>query len=368
MRLSKNVRRLSRLRKLLDVSPARPAATSRLGELGPFSPNPGNLEGRCHVPEGLETGAPLVVVLHGCTQDAAGYDTGSGWSQLADRHGFALLYPEQSRTNNFNLCFNWYQPGDVKRGKGEAGSIMAMIDRMIDAHGIDPERVHITGLSAGGAMAAAMLAAYPDRFAAGAIIAGLPAGAADTLAEALSEMSGPEPVADATLGDAVRKASRHRGPWPRVSVWHGSADRLVVPANGAANVRQWLDVHRLGDRPAQTERVDGHVRRRWTSDEGLVAVEEYVVAGMGHGTPLKPGAAEGEAGTAGAHMLDVGLSSTDRIAEFFGVAGTRRQAAGPRAAATAAKPEIAAPPPAPPAANDVQAVIERALREAGLMR
>ena len=87
------------------------------GRLAPldFAPNPGALDALCHVPEGLADGAPLVVVLHGCTQNAAVYDRGSGWSALADRHGFALLYPQQRRANNSNLCFNWYSPADARR-------------------------------------------------------------------------------------------------------------------------------------------------------------------------------------------------------------------------------------------------------------
>src|SRR5687768_851948 len=74
--------------------------------------NPGNLLGHSYVPEGFEGPLPLVVVLHGCTQDAAGYDRGSGWSRLAARHGFALLFPEQQRANNLALCFNWFTAGD----------------------------------------------------------------------------------------------------------------------------------------------------------------------------------------------------------------------------------------------------------------
>ncbi|HST36706.1 MAG TPA: PHB depolymerase family esterase, partial [Allosphingosinicella sp.] len=311
-----------------------------------------------YLPKQLQPGAPLVVVLHGCTQNAAVYDHGSGWSQLADRHGFALLFPEQQRANNMNLCFNWYQPEDARRGGGEAESIRAMIGRMVDLHGIDPRRVYVTGLSAGGAMASVMLAAYPEVFSAGAIIAGLPFGAAENLGEALGAMSAPGQASDAALGKAVRAASSHRGPWPRVSVWHGEADRLVVPENGQAIVRQWRDLHELPVRPNRVETVDGYPHRVWTDPSGHVLVEDYVVTGMAHGTPLSPGTGEGQLGQAGAHMLDVGLSSTDRIAAFFGIA--------PEPAARAEPSRSDAEQPAP--ANDVQDVIENALRAAGLMR
>ena len=338
-------------------------AVDRLGNLAPLRDNPGNLLGRCYLPAGMKAGAALVVVLHGCTQSAAGYDHGAGWSHLADRHGFALLFPEQQRANNMNLCFNWYQPEDAARDRGEARSIRAMIAQMIEAHKLDPARIFMTGLSAGGAMTSVMLAAYPEVFAAGAIIAGLPFGCADTLGEALGAMSQVAGADEAALGEAVRQASPHRGPWPRVSVWHGSADRLVVPANGEAIVRQWRDVHGLPAAPARREQVDGYPRRVWTDAAGKVLVEDYVVTGMAHGTPLRPGREEGESGQAGAHMLDVGLSSTDRIAAFFGLVAQPAARLERRDNRPRPRPEVHAAP-----ANDVQSIIENALKAAGLIR
>lgn len=92
------------------------AIASRLTEWAGFGSNPGALRAYRYRPEGLEPGAPLVVVLHGCTQSAAAYDLGSGWSRLADRHGFALLFPEQQRANNANLCFNCFRPFELEAG------------------------------------------------------------------------------------------------------------------------------------------------------------------------------------------------------------------------------------------------------------
>ena len=83
------------------------------------------------MPPSLAASAALVVVLHGCTQDASGYDHGSGWSRLADEQGFVLLYPEQQRGNNANLCFNWFNPGDTQRDAGEALSIRQMVAMMV---------------------------------------------------------------------------------------------------------------------------------------------------------------------------------------------------------------------------------------------
>lgn len=351
-------------------APASPAI-DRLADLPPIRANPGNLAGRYYVPAGLEASAPLVVVLHGCTQNAVVYDHGSGWSRLADRHGFALLFPEQKRDNNPMLCFNWFSGSDNQRGLGEAASIASMIAAMTKAHSIDPARIFVTGLSAGGAMAAAMLATYPELFAGGAIIAGVAYGCASGAAQAFDCMGGRARGNARELGAKVRRASPHQGPWPRIQVWQGSADQLVVPSNADAIALQWTQLHGLDPRPDRADEVAGHSRRSWFGKSGAPLVEQYMITGMAHGIPLDPGTGEGESGQAGAHMLDVGLSSTDRIAAFFGIApeaGEKRAQAEPRAAndrrAAPSQAETARPEPA----GGVQAVIEDALRAAGLMR
>jgi poly(hydroxyalkanoate) depolymerase family esterase len=169
------------------------AGSTRLKKLENIGANPGNLLGWHYVPGTDHVSAPvaLVVVLHGCTQTAAGYDVGSGWSKLADEFGFAVLFPEQSRQNNPNLCFNWFSDSDIERDHGEVRSIREMIGAMISGHSIDPKRVFNTGLSAGGAMANAMLAAYPEVFAGGAVIAGLPYGVASSIPDADSDEAAP---------------------------------------------------------------------------------------------------------------------------------------------------------------------------------
>src|SRR5450756_2796036 len=156
-------------------------AFDHLTEVTGFGSNPGALRMFEYVP--ADPQPALVIVLHGCTQTAASYDFGAGWSTLADRHGFVLLLPEQQRANNANNCFNWFRAGDIKRGQGEAMSIRQMVEKMIVDHGIDRRRVFVTGLSAGGAMTSVMLATYPDVFAAGAIIAGLFEGPATNTQE-----------------------------------------------------------------------------------------------------------------------------------------------------------------------------------------
>ena len=155
--LSDTIIRLSALRTRLQ--PSAPA-TRKLRDLPNFGSNPGALKGKYYLPANCRADAPLVVVLHGCLQTAEGYNAGSGWSQLADENGFALLYPEQQLANNPNRCFNWFQPEDTRTGGGEALSIRQMIERMVLGHSLNRNKVFITGLSAGGAMAAVMLATY----------------------------------------------------------------------------------------------------------------------------------------------------------------------------------------------------------------
>ena len=360
---------LARLKALSDQAAAPlPMASARLRPLGNFGSNPGALDAWCYVPD-TDGPMPLVVVLHGCTQNAALYDKGSGWSALADRHGFALLYPEQRRANNPNTCFSWFQSADSSRDSGEPLSIRQMIDTLVADEAIDPERIYVTGLSAGGAMTSIMLAAYPELFAGGAIIAGLPFGAATTIPEAFERMRGSGHADDAAYSRKVRAASDHRGRWPTVSVWHGSADATVAPVNADAIVGQWRALHGTATAPDRTDVVDGFPRRVWLDADGREAIEEYRITGMGHGTPLDTGGEDG-IGTAIPHMLDVGISSTRHIADRWDLLGTVAKRGTREMARLELPPTPSRPSARRPvrAVSGVQATIEAALRSAGLMR
>jgi feruloyl esterase len=371
--------------KSLQMKPAGDPASTPLRETQAFGSNPGALRMLTYAPPDLAPGSALVVVLHGCTQTAAGYDFGAGWSTLADRYGFALLFPEQQKANNPNGCFNWFLPGDTERDQGEALSIRQMVARAIADHAVDGKRVFVTGLSAGGAMTSVMLATYPDVFAGGGIIAGLPYGAAGNVQQAFESMY-QSPARPARLwGNLVRAASPHAGPWPRVSVWHGSGDATVIPANAAEILKQWTDVHGLPGAPSREETVDGYPRQVWRNSAGEELIESYTITSMAHGTPLAVGNADDQCGAAGAFLLDVGISSSYHIAKFWGLTERPRTAATKVAAPVAlpdgrphgesakevrdephTMPGRASLPDSGP--NNVRAIINRALKAAGLIK
>ena len=360
--------RLKNLAVRPGVLRPRPRPATALAELA-FAPNPGNLRAFASPPQGK--GKPLVVLLHGCGQTAAGYDAGTGWSQLAAERGFAVLAMEQKAANNPGTCFDWFQPDDIRRGEGEVESIAAAIRQMIAAYALDPARVFITGLSAGGAMTAAMLACYPELFAGGAVIAGLPYGAALTVMDALAAMRAAPLQSPREWGDAVRAASSRTDGWPRVSIWHGDADTTVNIDNAKAGAAQWADVRGLALDAAHQEKLGEAVRLNWGD-----ALEVITVPGLSHGVPIDAA----DLGQAAPFILDVGLSSTRHIARFFGLLDTAQPKPRPKPAPVApamepamepALPEIETvlmPHEPPPLEKQIENVILRALKAAGLLR
>jgi poly(hydroxyalkanoate) depolymerase family esterase len=282
---------------VLSAAPATAAV-----QVPNFGSNPGNLTMYRHVPAGLPAGRPVVVALHGCTQNAIGYGTGSGWLRLADQFKFTVVLPEQKSTNNMSKCFNWFERADTTRGQGEAESIAQMVRRALADTGAT--KVYVTGLSAGGAMTAAMLATYPEMFAGGGIVAGLAYRCAANMIEAFSCMYPGKNLSPAQLGDAVRAASPQTGPWPTVSIWQGTADYTVAPSNANELVEQWTNVHGIPATPTSTDIVAGYPHATYGS-----AVETYTITGMGHGQPVDPGTC----GQAGAYLLDVNLCAAGRL-------------------------------------------------------
>jgi poly(hydroxyalkanoate) depolymerase family esterase len=297
----------------------RPHAPSRQGgqpeEIAEFGSNPGRLRMLAYAPQaGAPRNAPLVVVLHGCGQGAASFAHGTGWTALADELGFTLVMPEQSGRNHQGRCFQWFQPAQTARGEGEALSIRQMVATAAERFGADQKRIFVVGLSAGGAMAAALLAAYPDVFAGGAVVAGLPVGAASSTTQALMRMAHPGPQrTPAEWAEQVRGAvpATYGCGWPRISIWHGMADTVVDPGNADLLATQWGAVHGLPAAPS-TDVTEQAVRHRSWRKGGEAVMEQWTVPGMAHGYPI-----DARTGQAGSFILDVDFAATRHIARFW---------------------------------------------------
>lgn len=296
------------------------AARAGIATVPKFGSNPGALRMHVYAPARLRAGRPLIVVLHGCGQDTASFASDAGWLSLAQQFRVALLLPEQVYENNRGRCFNWFRPEDVARGSGEAMSVRQMIRAAVKRYGSDPKRIYIAGFSAGGGMAAAMLAAYPALFAGGGVVAGMPVGAATSSMSALLHMRHADPYRTrAALAGAVRAVTHAhaRKTWPRIQIWQGERDRTVDPANAEALAAQWSELSGFGVMPRTDEVTPGLRRRSWGRPNRPAAVELCTLADVGHGFPVDthtPGCGRG-----GAWVVDAGMSAAQAMASFWGL-------------------------------------------------
>jgi poly(hydroxyalkanoate) depolymerase family esterase len=281
---------------------------------------------------GAETAAPLVCLLHGCTQDPAGFAAATQVAAAADRHGFVAVLPSQERADNQLRCWNWFEPEQQQRGRGEPAAIAGIIGQMMGDTElrIDPRRVFVCGLSSGGAMAAILAATYPDLFAAAAIHSGLAYGSASDVGSAYTVMASgaPDPEAHA------RAAHAAMGPRARAVptfVIHGSADRTVAPINADHVLRQAMATNRLAaaecatldeQHPASVSdgRADGGLTyrsARWRDSRGALVHELLLVDGLGHAwSGGRPG---------GSHTDPRGPDATEAIVRFFAEATEDRR-------------------------------------------
>jgi poly(hydroxyalkanoate) depolymerase family esterase len=236
------------------------------------------------VPPGrAERPRALVVMLHGCTQDPDDFAAGTGMNACALEQDFVVLYPAQSQDANPSRCWNWFKHNHQQRGSGEPALIASMTSAVMKEQGIDPRRVYIAGLSAGGAMATIVAEAYPEIFAAVGVHSGLPRGAASSVPEALSVMNigvaGTGALARARRVDAAPGA-----PVPTI-VFHGDEDRTVHPRNGEQVIAAALGGTAVG--AARVEQGMSHQGRRYTrsthaEEDGRVRAEHWVLHGAGH--------------------------------------------------------------------------------------
>ncbi|HXU26876.1 MAG TPA: PHB depolymerase family esterase [Bacteroidia bacterium] len=284
-----------------------------------FGTNPGNLNMYSYVPTGISGKAPLVVVMHGCTQNAATVAAQSGWSTMADRHKFFVVYPEQKSANNSSTCFNWFLQGDENRNQGEAYSIKQMVDYMKAHYNIDTTQIFATGLSAGACMTNVMLACYPDVFKAGAVMAGTPYKAGSSALYGYT--TAPTPQA---WGDSVKTGyPSYTGTYPKVAVFQGSADPVVSPTNETEIMKQWTNVHganQTADATVSSFNGNPYVTKNiYNDNNGNEVVETYTLTGMGHAIALDTGSCYQQCGATGTYALEVYFSSTFWAAYFFNI-------------------------------------------------
>ncbi|KFC71426.1 PHB depolymerase family esterase [Massilia sp. LC238] len=267
---------------------------------GSFACPEGRRRYKLYVPAGAAEGPrPLVVMLHGCTQNADDFAAGTAMNSIAEEHGCLVLYPEQDRSANHNSCWNWFEPGQQRRGSGEPAILAAMTREILAEHGADPRRVYAAGLSAGGAMASILGAEYPELFAAIGIHSGLAAGTGKDMISGLHAMKHPPSPTPAGQGVPV-------------IVFHGDADHVVNAGNGEAVLRQFSGAQ-AGS--MQRERQDGNAGGRrftrscWRDAQGRRLAEHWLVHGMGHAW------AGGKA--AGSHTDASGPNASSEMLAFF---------------------------------------------------
>lgn len=298
----------------LTLCIAQPASAAVLTPVVITGTNPGNLSMYKYVPAGMPINAPVVVLLHGCTQTAASYDDETGWVKYADLHKFYLVFAEQKLANNANGCFNWFEPGDQTRGSGEALSINQMVDTMKSAHSVDASRIFVSGLSAGGAMAAVMLATYPDVFKAGAVNSGVAYKCATNALSALTCMAGATFRTPAQWGDLARSGYvGYPGVKPDLIVFQGTADTTVTPVNQSQLMQQWTNYRGVSQIPTLVDTVRGYPRSNYNSKVMTVSI-----TGMGHGVAIAPGVVGADqCGTVAPYVLNAGICSTYYTGKFW---------------------------------------------------
>nr|WP_201715739.1 PHB depolymerase family esterase [Rossellomorea arthrocnemi] len=253
---------------------------------------------KLYVPEQYDSSRayPLYVMLHGCTQDASQFSTGTKMNTLADEKGFLVLYPEQTSSSNSNKCWNWFEAAHQSRGSGEPAIIAGMVNSIKNDYSIQNEKVYVAGLSAGAAMSVIMGATYPDLFSGIGVGSGLEYKAATSMTGAFTAMSsgGPNP---GTQGRLAYQAMSSRASALPVIVFHGTSDYTVSPVNGDQVITQWSVTNDLAqngsedgwmdDQPDRTENgaVSGgrsYIVNDYEGGDGKVWMKKVKVQNMGH--------------------------------------------------------------------------------------
>ncbi|WP_370266223.1 extracellular catalytic domain type 1 short-chain-length polyhydroxyalkanoate depolymerase [Hyphomonas atlantica] len=253
---------------------AKPAQDDPRFRTRRYSAVAGSRDYKLYVPASLPTGpVPLVVMLHGCTQSPDDFAAGTRMNELAEEQGFLVAYPAQSKAANVKKCWNWFSAADQMREQGEPSLIAGITREIMAEHAVDPGRVYVAGLSAGGAAAAIMGAVYPELYAAVGVHSGLPRGAARDMASAFAAMQGANVATVPVSGQVV----------PTI-VFHGDGDKTVHPANAESVITQASAGNRFTVK-SEDGRAAGDVawqRTVHTDAGGRAVLENWTIRGAGH--------------------------------------------------------------------------------------
>ena len=268
-------------RAMPDLDPkARPADARR--KTAPmltqtYASDAGSRDYRLFLPSGAAEGGVkgLILMLHGCSQDADDFARGTAMNRHGEKHGLAVAYACQTSAHNAHGCWNWFDPSNQRRGEGEPAILAGMARDIARTHAIPEDRIFVAGLSAGGAMAAVLGATYPDVFNAVGVHSGLAAGAADTVMAAFAVMAG-----RGRRTEGIRQDDS--APAPRVMVIHGTSDSTVAPVNGSRVMEAAEKAHPLARRLAKTHPDGRTAVVRLEMPDGTVVAEHREVTGLAH--------------------------------------------------------------------------------------
>jgi poly(hydroxyalkanoate) depolymerase family esterase len=252
-----------------------------------YSNEAGSLAYKLYIPSGYrEQALPLVVMLHGCTQSPDDFAAGTGMNALAEEHTCLVVYPAQSAAANASKCWNWFSPGNQQRGQGEPSLIAGITREVMRDHLVDPRRVYVAGLSAGGAAASIMGTTYPDLYAAIGVHSGLACGVASNLPSAFAAMQQGD-AASMPRSDMASAPEGSRRIVPTI-VFHGDQDATVHPRNGDDVIAQsratTITTPEL-QTIVQHGRVPGghaYSRTLHVDSSGQTILEQWVIHGAGH--------------------------------------------------------------------------------------
>lgn len=297
-----------------------------LTKIESFGSNPGNLKMFINNNEQNHDTIlkPLVIVLHGCGQSASDVAELSGWNKLADLNNFMILYPQQKILNNPNLCFNWFNNGDINKGQGESESIYQMIYFIRKHYLIDSTRIFITGLSAGAAMSVVMMAIHPESFKCGAIFAGGAYKMATNPISAISSMAGKKYVLKETLIKNVAEQNpAYKGKYPTLIVYQGLNDPIVNHKNSTFLINQWTGINNCDTIPDKIENnflnIADIKRMEYNDTSGRTVLLFYEINNLGHRLMVKPGNSYNEGGQTGIFGVNKNFHSTFQTASEFGI-------------------------------------------------